>query len=77
MLWVYNGLKFIFGRFFRLFEIGSKSCFKMAVNPIATSMGSENYSAAFKFFMGTAFFRVDALPSGRGGGGCGGGGGGG
>ena len=28
--WAYNGFKFIFGRFFRLCEIGSKSCFTLA-----------------------------------------------
>ena len=65
VLWVYNGLNSIFGRFFRLFEIGSKSCFKMAVNLRETSMVCENYFAAFKCYMGTSFFRVDALPSGR------------
>ena len=30
LLWAYNGFKFIFMRFFRLYEIGSKGCFKLA-----------------------------------------------
>ena len=30
LLWAYNGFKFIFRRFFRLYEIGSKGCFKLA-----------------------------------------------
>ena len=45
----------------------------MVVNLIATSMVSEKYSVSSKCLMGTVFFRVDALPSGRGGGGGGGG----
>ena len=40
LLWAYNGLKFIFKRFFRLCEVRSKSCFILARNKKITEFAS-------------------------------------